>query len=189
MPWPRCVNPKQELKARMVTFSWPARCHTDRYRRMIYHDTIAKAGKHVDPEQVRPFFEISENGYEHCHLIIGWKRPVKFASFHKTVMRWQNLVESPEKSNAMHYIPLDDKEADHVNGPYYVMLKYCSDPTKQKSIDDAGLTWIHPKSRVIPPEPRGGCFWWKLTYQLLPDIELRLQGVKPKPPRGVKRGR
>lgn len=67
------------------------------------------------------------------------------------------------------------------------MINYVTDPTKDKVVDENGLTWIAPP--VIRPPMDDGSFWWQLTYVLLPDIELRLRGGKPEPPRGVKRGR
>lgn len=98
----------------------------------MFKDTLKAAGSYVRKDQIRPHFEVSDDGYEHCHLVVGWSRPTKCDSFHKTIKRWQAQVGSEKCSNACHVLPQGDKESAKL-GPYQVMINYVTDPKKKKA--------------------------------------------------------
>lgn len=141
----------------------------------MYEDTLRHAGQHVDKSRIRPFFEVSENDYEHCHLIVGWKQPSKCAKFHKIIQGWQKEVNAAQRSNKCHYIPFGDKEAAKAGGPYNVMLKYLTDPSKEKTVDESGITWtaLPVVTCAVPSSARN--FWQKLQWELLPRIDYYLR--------------
>lgn len=159
----------------MFTFSWPATAHTDAWKQRMVTDCRRRLGSYVRKDQIRPFFEISDKGYEHCHLIAGWSRPSKCASFHKIIRVWQKDAKSPEMSNACHVIPRGDKEAAAI-GPYKVMYKYLTDPSKKKTIDENGVSWKYIPGPPRPPD--NGSFWWKLEWLLLPKLDEQLKLMK-----------
>jgi len=197
MPWPRASD-KGAYAARMYTFSWPhlhmppalVKAWKDRMHRAVCH-----ASQFAMPKRIIPFFEVSEEGYQHCHLIIGFSRSCKFAKFWKVIRSWQFEAHAPQTSNACHVVPrlesLDEASRKVMGklGPYALMHKYCTDPSKKKSIDADGLTWISPPPPPRPTPPPNPDFWWMLENVLLPRLHYDAPkeygymhpGPRPKP--------
>lgn len=184
MPWPR-VKPRSAVKARMFTFSWPHVGQTpawrDFWRKKMFSAVVTHGGLFLNHSQIRAYYEVgsmssdpsspeSKPGYQHCHLIVGWTRPVKFDGFHKVIKGWQSEVLSVQRSNACHCLPRGDPEAARL-GAYACMLQYVEHPSKTKSIDGEGLTWIAPPPVIRPPRPAKADFFWELENILLPRLQ------------------
>jgi hypothetical protein len=162
---------------------WPKERQGDREWYQRVHDLV---GKHfavnLKRGQTTVAFETGQDGYNHCHVVVGHSKPTKFNMGFCKALKALCVEEEDRKINcAANVTPRGDKQAAKV-GSYECMRRYLADPTKDKTIDTDGVQFTPRPTPQPPPCPPPGHpqrFYWKLTYEFLPELAARARGERP----------
>ena len=147
MPLPSC-NTRSAYKAIIHTFGpiVVPKPVQDEMRKQMYSTCVSLFGNHIQPGQWHAAFEISEEGYHHCHLTIGFREPKKPSMALIKYLKSLCTTHDPDRKPncGTHYIRRGDKQASNI-GAYQVLLKYITDSSKVKFLDDGTLHFEPPK--------------------------------------------
>jgi hypothetical protein len=166
---------------------WPQERQGDNewYQRM--HDLVTKHfAVNLKHGQITVAFETSEDGYNHCHTVVGHSRPAKFNMGFCKALKALCVEEDGRQINcAANVMPRGDAQAAKI-GPYECLRRYLADPTKDKKVDADGVQFVPRPPPVIPPKPPPGhpqFFYWALEYELIPNLKAVARGEHDKAPK------
>lgn len=98
-------------------------------------------------------FEVSEKGYPHCHVAVGFTKPTKAPL--KLLFALKALAleehEGKKRNGSMHYVPIDKKHQTLASsgGRFGVLKRYLTEPHKTKECDDGALDFTETSIDVL----------------------------------------
>ena len=190
MPLPPCRTRKEE-SAIMFTFGPIDPPDKDAARMEVFNLFKRYIGHNMKPNQFIVAFEVNEEGYHHCHTVVGFIHP------QKPPMRLVDAIKeklcTPDADGrrpnlGMNHVPrLRKGQPGAGKSAYELMAKYLTDPHKTKVTDDGALEFTFPEvidhaavyRRLADKEPCAKkARWYEYQHAL---AVLRNDVTNPKP--------
>ena len=149
MPLPKC-SPRRAYTAILYTFgpySPPEQVDVERQR--VYDIFRNKVGSNLKSGEFTVAFEKSDDGYEHCHVAVGFHREQKPNMSLIAPLKALCIATEDRKVNlGMNYVPRGDKNRSK-GSVYQLLRKYLTAPHKKKETDDGAYEFTPVENTSI----------------------------------------